>query len=96
LRSTARQLSRCSAKLAALGPPPGQLRPVYRQARSACADFERGAACYVTAAQAYDPVSAGPGGKFASLLDRGDAAVNRGSYVISTAVADGSFIETPG
>jgi Domain of unknown function (DUF4389) len=96
LRSTARQLSRCSAKLAALGPPPGQLGPVSRRARSACADFERGAAWYVTAARAYDPVSAGPGGKFASLLNRGDAAINKGSYVISIAVANGSSIETPG
>jgi hypothetical protein len=30
------------------------------------------------------------------LLDRGDANVNRGSNLISTAVVDGSFIRSPG
>src|SRR5262245_58347184 len=36
LRSAARKFSRCTAELAALGPPPGQLRQVYGQARQAC------------------------------------------------------------
>jgi len=34
--------------------------------------------------------------KFNRLLNRGDAGFNRGSNVMSTAVADGSFIVPPG
>lgn len=97
LRSTARKLSRCPAKLAALGPPPGQLRQVYRQASQACAHFKRGAACYAAAARAfsYDPAANKPGAKFPRLLDCGDAAVNSGASLIAVAASDASFLQTP-
>ena len=98
LRSAARKLSRCSAELAALGPPPGQLRQVYRQASRACGHFEHGAACYAAAARAFSTSYAAnaPGAKFPRLLNCGDAAVNRGATLIAVATANGSFIQTPG
>ncbi len=98
LRSTAGKLSRCSAELAALGPAPGQLRPVYRQASQACGHFQHGAACYAAAASAFSTSYAAnaPGAKFPRLLNCGDAAVNSGSALIATATANGSIIQTPG
>jgi len=98
LRSAARKLSRCSADLAALGPPPGQLRQVYRQASRACGHFEHGAASYAAAARAFSTSYAAnaPGARFPRLLNRGDAAVNRGATLIAVATANGSFIQTPG
>ncbi len=98
LRSTASKLSRCSAELAALGPPPGQLRQVYRQASLACGHFEHGAAYYAAAARAFGTSYAAnaPGAKFPRLLNSGDAAVNSGSLLMAEAIDNGSFIQTPG
>lgn len=98
LRSAARKLSRCPAELAALGPPPGQLRHVYRQASQACARFKQGAACYTAAARAfsYDPAANKPGAKFPRLLDCGDAAVNSGATLIAVATSDASYLQRPG
>ena len=97
LRSTARQLARCSAELSALGPPTAQLRHVDRLAVRACQGFEQGARYFAAAAGFMNPDgSATDQGKVNRLIDRGDAGVNRGSNLISTAVADGSFIVPPG
>jgi len=97
LRSVARKLRRCPAELAALGPPPGQLRQVYRQASKACGHFVRGAACYAAAARVFstNPADNVPGAKFPRLLDRGDAAVNKGAALIAIAADDASFLQTP-
>jgi len=97
LRSSARRLSRGSARLSALGPPTGQVRQVHRLAARACHDFEQGAAYYAAAARFMGPDgSATDLRKVNRLLGRGDAGVNRGSDNMSTAVADGSFIGPPG
>jgi hypothetical protein len=97
LRSAARKFSRCPAELAALGPPPGQLRQAYRQANQACSHFKRGAACYAAAARAfsYSPAANTPGAKFPRLLGCGDAAVNKGATLIALATSDASFLQTP-
>jgi hypothetical protein len=97
LRSTARQLGRCSAGLSALGPPTAQLRHVDRLAVRACQGFEQGARYFAAAAGFMGPDGAATDQrKLNKLLDRGDAGVNRGSKLISTAVADGSVIGPPG
>jgi outer membrane biosynthesis protein TonB len=97
LRSTARQLSRCSAELSALGPPTTQLRQVDRLTVRACQGFEQGARYFAAAARFMSPDGAATNqGKLNRLLDRGDAGFNKGSNLMSTAVADGSFIGTPG
>ena len=96
LRTTARQLGRCSAELSALGPPAAQLRHLHRLAMRACQGFERGAGYFAAAARFMRPDgSATNQRKVNKLLDRGNAGVNRGSYLISRAVADGSFIGSP-
>jgi hypothetical protein len=96
LRTTARQLGRCSAELSALGPPAAQLRHLHRLAVRACQGFERGAGYFAAAARFMGPDgSATDQSKVNKLLDRGNAGVNRGSYLISRAVADGSFIGSP-
>jgi len=97
LRSTARQLGRCPAELAALGPPTAPLRQVDRLAARACQGFQRGARYFAAAARLIGPDgSATDQRKASKLLDRGDASVNRASDLISTAVADGSFTGSPG
>jgi hypothetical protein len=64
---------------------------VRRLAVRACQGFEQGARYYAAAARFMGPDgSATDQGKVNKLLDRGDAGVNRGSRLISTAVADGS------
>ena len=86
LRVTAGKLRRCSPELAGLGPPPGPLRAVYKDARQACADFERGAKCYIAAAPVLYSAQAG------KLLNACAADTNHGSDLIGRAVAEGSFI----
>ena len=96
LRTTARQLGRCSAELSALGPPTARLRHLHRLAVRACRGFERGAGYYAAAARFMRPDgSATDQRKVNKLLDRGNAGVNRGSNLISRAVADGSLIGSP-
>jgi len=93
LRSTARRLDRCSAELSALGPPTAQLRHVDRLAVRACQGFEQGARYFAAAAGFMTPDGAATNqGQVNELLDRGDAGANRGSNLMSAAVADGSFI----
>ena len=97
LTSTARQLGRCSAELSALGPPGAQLRHVHRLAVRACQGFEQGGRYFAAAAKFMGPDgTATDQRKVNELLDRGDAGVNKGSNLISLAVADGSFIGSPG
>jgi hypothetical protein len=97
LRSTAGQLGRCSAELSALGPPTAQLRQVDRLAVRACQGFRQGASYYTTAAR-----FVGPNGAEADqikahvLLARGEAAISRGSNLMSAAAADGAVIGSPG
>jgi hypothetical protein len=87
LRLTAAKLRRCTAQLTALGRPPRPLRAVYRQARQACADFERGARCYTAAAaSALNSAQAG------KLLNSCAADTNNGSDLIGLAVAEGSSL----
>jgi hypothetical protein len=97
LRSDARKFGRCPSELAALGPPPAQLRQVYREASNACRHFKRGAACYAAAAKAfsYSPAANKPGAKFPRLLDCGDAAINNGASQIDLATSAASFIQSP-
>jgi hypothetical protein len=97
LRSTARQLSRCSAGLSALGPPTAQLRRVDRLAVRACQGFEQGARSFAAAAEFMGPDGAATDQqKVNGLLHRAAVGVNRGSNLMSLAVADGSAIGSPG
>jgi hypothetical protein len=97
LRSTARQLGRCSAELSALGPPTSQLRQVDRLAVRACQGFEQGARYFAAAARFLGPDgSPTDQARVNRLLNRGDAGVNSGSRLISNAVADGSVIVPTG
>ena len=86
LRVTAGKLRRCTPELAGLGRPPGALRAAHRQARQACADFERGAKCYTAAAPVLYSAQAG------KLLNACAADTNHGSDLIGLAVAEGSMI----
>jgi len=86
LRVTAGKLRRCTPELAGLGRPPGALRAAYRQARQACADFERGAKCYTAAAPVLYSAQAG------KVLNVCAADTNHGSDLIGLAVAEGSMI----
>jgi len=82
---TAGKLSRCSAELARLGPPPGPLIATYHQASQACADYERGAKCYKVAAPEVDS------GQATNELNSCAADTNHGADLLGLAVAEGSF-----
>jgi hypothetical protein len=86
LHVTAGKLRRCTPELTGLGPPPGPLRTAYRQARQACADFERGAKCYSAAAPVLNSAQAG------KLLNGCAADTNHGSNLLGLALAEGSSI----
>ena len=59
----------------------------------ACQGYEQGARSFAAAARFVGPDgSATDQGELNKLLDRGDAGVNRGSNLLSLAVADGSVI----
>jgi hypothetical protein len=90
LHVTAANLSRCTPDLARLGPPPGPLRAVYRQAGHACASFEQAAKCYAAAARR-DLHSARAGKLLTSCADD----TNYASALLGAAVAEGSAI-SPG
>jgi len=97
LRSTARQLGRCSAELSALGPPTAQLRHVDRLAVRACQGYQQGATYFAAAAGLVGPDGAATDqGQVSELLHRGDAGANRGSNLMAAAMAAGSFIGQPG
>jgi hypothetical protein len=94
LRAQAGELRRCSSELARLGAPPAQLRPESRLARRACAGFEQGARCDEAAAREFanfDPTAATPDPKLTRLFRCSDAGINKGSELISTAVAEASI-----
>ena len=98
LRSQATQLRRCTRELAALGPPTAELQPAYGTAEQACADFERGASCAAAAAGIVDQpdptVIAST--KLAAMLVCNEDGLNKGSELISMAVADGSISQLTG
>jgi hypothetical protein len=83
LRQTATVLRRCAPELAALGPAPGLLQPVYGLARRACSALEQGATYAVAAGRAYTTTS--PSQKLTKLLNQLDAAVNRGTNLLARA-----------
>ena len=93
LRVEARQLSRCPAELAGIGPPsPGQ-RPLAHLARQACAGFVQGARCYAAASRdSADFYSTGskPPTRLNRLFHCADAGVNKGAEFLANALANGS------
>jgi hypothetical protein len=97
MTSTARQMSRCPAELAALGPPPAPLRPAYQMARHACADYQQGAACYAAAARGLlilNPNIRADRRKLTRLFHCGDSGANKGARLIANATANGSFAKS--
>jgi hypothetical protein len=87
LRMTAAILRRCPSELAGLGPPPRLYRQTRDQASRACADFTQAATWAEAAARAYTTTApTSPAGrKLNMLLNRLDAAVNRGIERIDNA-----------
>ena len=85
LRLTAARLSRCPAELAAIGPPPSLYQPTDQAARRACAVLVHAARLANAAARAYTTGGGPAAGTFDTLLNRTDAAVNRGVYLLDNA-----------
>jgi hypothetical protein len=93
LRVEARQLRRCPAELAGIGPPSSGQQPLYHLARQACAGFVQGARCYAAAdrdSAGFDPTDTKPQPRFSRLLHCGDAGVNKGTEFLSNALSNGS------
>jgi hypothetical protein len=93
LRLEARQLGRCSAELAGIGPPTARQRPLYQLARQACAGFELGARCDLAAARdsaGFNSTAAKPLARFRRLLNCSTAGMNKGINILSDALSNGS------
>jgi hypothetical protein len=93
LRAQARQLRRCSAELAGLGPPTARQRPLYHLASQACAGYEHGARCDLAAARDsadFDSTAAKLPARLMRLLNCSNAGINKGTNFLGDALSNGS------
>ena len=89
-RSLERLFRGCGRELARLGSPSDRLRPAYRLARQACAQYDKAAKCLATAAS----LPEGPRKDLA--FDCAFTAQSEGSILLSQAEAEGLMITAEG
>ena len=84
----------CTRELARLGLPSDRLQPVYKLAQKGCAQYDRAAECFATAAEIGAPVSGtSEERKFNDAIDCAFAAPNRGAILLADSVEKGSEIK---
>jgi hypothetical protein len=88
----------CSRGLARLGAPSERLAPVYRLAKSGCAQYDKAAKCFATAASIGIPFAGtSQERRLNQAIDCGFAAPGKGSALLAEAEAKGFEIkETAG
>ena len=88
----------CSRELARLGAPTERLQPVYKLAKNGCAQYDKAAKCFATAASIGAPLAGtSEERRFNQALDCGFAAPGKGSELLAEAEAKGFEIkETAG
>ena len=94
----AAKMRSCSRELARLGAPTERLRPVYKLAKQGCAQYDKAAGCFATAASIGAPLAGtAEERRFNQALDCGFAAPGKGSLLLANAEAKGFEIkETTG
>ena len=92
------KLRGCSRELARLGPPTDRLQPVYKLAKQGCAQYDKAARCFATAASIGAPLAGTAQERtFNQALDCGFAVPGMGSALLADAEAKGFEIkETAG
>ena len=84
----------CTRELARLGLPSDRLQPVYKLAQKGCAQYDKAAECFATAAEIGAPVSGtSEERKFNDAIDCAFSAPNRGAILLADAVEKGSEIK---
>jgi len=94
----AAKMRSCSRELARLGAPTDRLRPVHKLAKQGCAQYDKAAGCFATAASIGAPLAGtAEERRFNQALDCGFAAPGKGSLLLANPVAKGFEIkETTG
>jgi hypothetical protein len=79
----------CTRALDRLGPPTDRLRPVYELAKQACAEYEKAATCFATAAKLGVIEGSAEAKKQSDAMDCGFAAPGKGSGLFADAESMG-------
>jgi len=89
----ATKLRGCSRELARLGTPTERLQPVYKLAKSGCAQYDKAAECFATAARIGVITGATEERRFNQALDCAFAAPSKGSELLANAEGKGFEIK---
>jgi hypothetical protein len=94
MRAIANDLRGCTRELARLGPPTERLQPVYKLAKSGCAQYDKAANCFATAAAIGAPIAGtAEERKFNQALDCGFHTPEKGSLLLAQAEGKGFEIK---
>jgi hypothetical protein len=92
--SHANALRSCRRELLAAGSPSDRLQPVYALVKKACAQYDKGARCFMTAAGIGIPLAGSPEDRaFTRAIDCGFAAQGKGLMPLFDAENKGEAIE---
>jgi hypothetical protein len=84
----------CTRELVRGGPPSERLQPVYVLVKKACKEYDKGAACFATAASVGIPFAGTPGErKQSKAIDCGFAAPGKAGLAIADAESKGAEIK---
>jgi hypothetical protein len=84
----------CTRELVRGGPPSERLQPVYVLVKKACKEYDKGAACFATAASVGIPFAGSPGErKQSKAIDCGFAAPGKAGLAIADAESKGAEIK---
>jgi hypothetical protein len=90
----ANSLRSCTRELARGGSPSDRLQPVYVLVKKACKEYDKGAACFTTAASVGIPFAGTPAErKQTKAIDCGFAAQGKGSIILADAENKGAEIK---
>jgi hypothetical protein len=85
----------CTRELMRGGPPSDRLEPVYVLVKKACKEYDKGAACFTTAASVGIPFAGSPGERTQSkAIDCGFAAPGKAGVALADAESKGVEIKT--
>jgi hypothetical protein len=84
----------CTRELVRGGPPSERLQPVYVLVKKACKEYDKGAACFATAASVGIPFAGSPGErKQSKAIDCGFAAPGKAGLAVADAESKGAEIK---
>jgi hypothetical protein len=94
MRTLAHELRGCASELAGLGPPSDRLQPVHAIVQKACAQYDKGAKCFDTAAKIGIPLAGSAGErKQTAAIHCGFSAPGTGSRLLVDALIKGEAVK---